>query len=137
MAVCGLNCSTADEREDDPTIRRCIDFAKQWGFTGLLMTNLFAYVSTAPSGLLTVAEPVGMENDQHIIDVAGIAERFVFAWGRHEILKTILPGRAGLVHDMVRLYSRGDIGTLGVNGDGSPRHPLYLPKTTQFVRESR
>jgi len=49
----GLNPSTADEKEDDPTIRRCINFAKQWGwgYGGLIMGNLFSFRATQPSDL--------------------------------------------------------------------------------------
>ena len=54
----GLNPSTADETLDDPTIRRCIDFAKRWGYGGLVMANLFAYRATDPAVMKRAAEPV-------------------------------------------------------------------------------
>lgn len=42
----GLNPSTADEKTDDPTIRKCINYAKCWGYGKILMANLFAFRST-------------------------------------------------------------------------------------------
>ena len=63
----GLNPSTADEQEDDPTVRRCIGFARNWNFGGLILVNLFAYRSTDPADLLRVDDPVGPGNDKHIL----------------------------------------------------------------------
>ena len=42
----GLNPSTADEKTDDPTIRKCINYAKCWGYGKILMANLFAFRNT-------------------------------------------------------------------------------------------
>lgn len=137
LVVCGLNPSTADETTNDPTIRRCLDFAKQWGFSDFMMLNAFAFRSTDPEGLLPVADPVGPETDRHIVAVSVLADRFVFAWGKHERLKSILPARGQRVMELVRQYARGEIGTFGANGDGSPKHPLYLAKTTAFVPEAQ
>ncbi|MDA8965892.1 DUF1643 domain-containing protein, partial [Pseudomonadales bacterium] len=60
----GLNPSTADETENDPTITRCIDFAKQLGFGGLCMANLFAFRATQPKDLKQAKDPVGDANDK-------------------------------------------------------------------------
>ena len=62
----GLNFSTADETTDDPTIRRCINFAKSWGYGGLYMVNLFAYRSTNPNNIRIVDNPIGDDNDSYI-----------------------------------------------------------------------
>jgi hypothetical protein len=77
----GLNPSTADETQDDPTIRRCIDFARRWGFARLKMLNLFALRSTDPRGLLTADDPVGPENDCTISKVVGGSDLIICAWG--------------------------------------------------------
>jgi hypothetical protein len=134
LAVIALNPSTAGETEDDPTIRKLIGFAKKWGFETLEMMNLFAWRSTDPHALSTPGlEPVGSDNDRTIVSVIARASRVVLAWGRHDFLRHILPSRAAHVRRLVLEHARGEVGTLGVNGDGSPRHPLYLPYTTPFV----
>lgn len=62
----GLNPSTADEVNNDPTVRRCINYAKQWGYTGMYMTNIFAYRATDPNVMKAHPEPVGAENDHYL-----------------------------------------------------------------------
>lgn len=122
--VIGLNPSKADENADDPTIRRCIDFARRWGYGGLVMTNLFAYRSTDPKGLLSVADPVGPDNDQRLKEEAYDAGMAVAAWGAHPLAVA----RSEAVRPILERYY---VMSLGLTKDGAPRHPLYLPKTTQ------
>ena len=62
----GLNPSIADETIDDPTITRCINYAKAWGYGTLLMTNLLAFRSTYPKDIYLVDDPIGDENDNYI-----------------------------------------------------------------------
>lgn len=115
----GLNPSTADEVSDDPTIRRCIAFAKSWGYGALCMTNLFAFRATDPVDMKAVADPVGPENDYHLQRLASGAGVVVAAWGVHGTHRQ----RDTAVRSMMpKLHC------LRKTGDGHPGHPLYLPK---------
>lgn len=59
----GLNPSTANENMDDNTIRRVKRFAHKWGYGGVYMMNLFAWVTKEPKELLLAKDPVG-DNDK-------------------------------------------------------------------------
>jgi len=126
----GLNPSTADETQDDPTIRRCIAFAKDWGYAALCMTNLFAFRATEPAKMKAAADPIGPENDFHLMRLAKDAGVIVAAWGAHGTYR----GRATEMMAMLRsLQAPGTEGKrlhcLRLTKDGHPGHPLYLPKT--------
>ena len=117
----GLNPSTADETIDDPTIRRCIAFAKSWGYSALCMTNIFAYRSTDPLAMKAIDEPIGQDNSEHLLECARHASVIVAAWGTHGTHR----GRA----DEVRALLGPRLHCLKLTKDGHPAHPLYLPKT--------
>lgn len=113
----GLNPSTADESVDDPTIRRCIRFARDWGYGGLLMGNLFAYRATDPRELAKVADPQGPDNEVWLTTLATRAALTVVAWGAH-------PMAQGRIRNAVEAL--GDVHVLGLTKDDHPRHPLYM-----------
>ena len=77
----GLNPSTADEKTDDPTIRKCINYAKCWGYGKILMANLFAFRSTDPNKLNHEEDPVGPENDSYILKSASGVDLIIACWG--------------------------------------------------------
>ena len=79
--IIGLNPSTADENENDPTITRCINFAKSWGYGSVCVTNLFAYCATVPSDLKASNDPIGTENDAWLYKLGKEAAIIVAAWG--------------------------------------------------------
>lgn len=122
-----LNPSIADASVDDPTIRRCIGFAKAWGFGSLGVLNLFAYRSTDPKAIRLVADPVGPENDKYIAreirdDACGLV---VAAWGN-----------GGMIHNRARAVVErfGKMMLcLGKTEVGHPRHPLYVPAKAKLV----
>ena len=123
-----LNPSTADERRDDATIRRCIRFARRWGFGKLYITNLSPLRATDPKKLLAAGlEPddVWEQNLDHILAASGSSGLVVAAWGN----QGDAGGRAGRV-----LAAFRDVGQeahcLGVTKRGQPLHPLYVPAST-------
>ena len=115
----GLNPSTADETMDDPTIRRCIGFAKDWGYAGLCMTNLFAFRATQPADMKAVADPIGPDNDQALLRMAQGSGVIVAAWG----VDGAHLGRGDVVRGMLP-----NLHFLKLTQAGHPSHPLYLPK---------
>lgn len=120
----GLNPSTADEIRDDPTVRRCINYAKDWGYSALCMTNLFAYRATDPKVMLAIDDPVGPENDRYLIECSAKARVVVAAWGNH--------GQHMSRHDCL-MQMISNLHCLRVTGIGMPGHPLYLPKTLKPI----
>ena len=128
-----LNPSTADADADDPTIRRCVAFAKGFGYDGLEVVNLFAYRATKPSELFeypkTGGDPVGWENQKYITQAATTARMIICAWGAHGGFIGQDETVKGWLEDTGKpLYA------LGLTKEGHPRHPLYLPSNTQLVR---
>lgn len=130
LAVCGLNPSTADEKTNDPTITRCINFAKAWGYGGIYMINLFGYRSTDPKALKSVADPIGPDNDRVIIEVVAGTDHTIVAWG----VNGALFGRDTQVLDLIRQGRHGHkVYHLGLTKGGHPKHPLYLRADTRPI----
>lgn len=124
-----LNPSTADARQDDPTIRRCVSFARSWGAGGVVVVNLFAFRSTDPSGLRLVTDPVGPENDTHLRRAVEQCHPVVAAWGAGGGLRNRAAGVQSLL-----LQVGLPVTCLGVTKDGHPRHPLYVKGSQELVR---
>lgn len=78
-----LNPSIASGERDDPTIWRCVNFARSWGYEGLIVCNLFALVATEPRDMLAADDPVGPDNDAVLQAMADGAACIVAAWGAH------------------------------------------------------
>jgi hypothetical protein len=125
-----LNPSTADASVDDPTIRRCIGFAKAWGFSGLIVTNLYALRATDPKQLGRHPDPVGAMNNNHLRLAAQDAGITVAAWGA-SYPKPHGKWRALEVQHI--LVGIGPVHTLGLTKNLDPRHPLYIRADTQPV----
>lgn len=122
-----LNPSTADGEIDDPTIRRCIGFAKAWRYEYLEVVNLFAYRATKPADLFAFAKAggdiIGVENSTIIANAALRAGIVICAWGANATAQEY-----GFHVDTVRGWlDAAPQFALGFTKDGSPRHPLYAP----------
>jgi hypothetical protein len=117
-----LNPSTADETKDDNTIRKCVKFAKSWGYQSMCVTNLFAYRSTDPRKMKAAHNPVGTNNDFYLVRIARQADKVIAAWGVH--------GSYLARSEDVRKIIDGPLYILRM-GKYEPWHPLYLPDSTK------
>lgn len=126
-----LNPSTADAFVLDPTVRRCVGFARAWGAEVLEVVNIFALRSTDPQALYTPGIDLGDDHlcEGEILGATGRAMRVIAGWGKHGALNR----RGEQLRE--KLERRGvELYHLGLNGDGSPKHPLYLKATTEPTR---
>ena len=112
-----LNPSIADHKREDPTLIRCINFARSWGYGSLSIGNLFAGISSDPKNMRLMPDPVGKDNDFWLQKMAGIADLKVAAWGNHGNHLN----RASEVFEMLT-----PMFCIKINKSGQPSHPLYL-----------
>jgi hypothetical protein len=132
-----LNPSTADDNFDDATIRRCVGFAKRWGFDGLVVTNLFAYRATNPRDLKALAArdvglAIGEENEGHLRREADAAHSVVCAWGDN--CDSILHRKLDVI-GMLKAY---DLFCIRRTKKGNPAHPVrerYTDKPELYTRK--
>lgn len=123
-----LNPSTADASGDDPTIRKCVGFARLAGFNVVAVANLFAFRATDPKTLVNEdarrnLDVVGPDNDFHIHCEMREADLVIAAWGAAETRS--INARIAVVR-----AAADDLGKylwcLGVTKSGAPRHPLMV-----------
>jgi hypothetical protein len=120
-----LNPSKADDRINDPTIRRCIAFAKAWGYGGIVVRNLFAWRATNPAELVNIDDPVGPLNRDYLS--RDDADCTIAAWGAHP---AAVGWWSGYPFGWQRtVIQRKSLLCLGTNANGSPKHPLYVPSS--------
>lgn len=118
-----LNPSVGNQKQVDPTLQKCIAYAKRWGYDGLNVVNLFAYISTDPAELKHQIDPVGPDNDRHVLEAIQNSEKVIAAWGqsiRTDFVKT-------RIRETLELLSSVDVYALELTiCEEFPKHPLYL-----------
>ena len=119
-----LNPSTADAERDDPTIRKCIGFARRLGFHGVDVVNLFAYRATSPRALWAAppAQRQGPGNRKALAE-AFAGKTVVLAWGAHARRAWLLARRT----ERAARRTASRVRVLKRLSDGIPAHPLMLP----------
>lgn len=121
-----LNPSTADATQDDPTIRRCVGFARDLGCGALLVGNLYAFRATDPQDLFRASEPTGgAANDDVLVDLMARGNHVIAAWGGH--------GRLDRVEQVLAVPGAERLTALGTTKAGAPRHPLYVRASARPV----
>ena len=125
-----LNPSTADETVDDPTVRRCINYAKDWGYPAFIMLNLFAFRATDPEDMKRTGNPVDISvnsiiQNNTLVEVCKESGIVVAGWGNHG-------SYLDRAHDVELLleYHKIKLHCLKINSaTRMPAHPLYLKKS--------
>lgn len=133
LAFLMLNPSTADHLADDQTVTRCMSRAVAGKFGRLEVANLFPLRATNPDELLRHPDPLGptrsgVTADGAILDAIDRASMVICAWGAHP---AAAPRAAELTHVLRITGMRGKLFHLGLNKDGSPKHPLYIAASTR------
>jgi len=139
MQCIGLNPSTADEYQDDPTLRRVKGFARSWGYGGIEMTNLFAFRATDPRKMMARIRPIGEilagnndgltnSNDLWITQTRKACDFCLCAWGT----KGSFMDRDTAVVKLLKPL--GDLHCLNLTSGGFPQHPLYVAGKTTPIR---
>lgn len=126
-----LNPSTADASKDDPTIRRCLSFARRDQCSMVTVVNLYALRATNPAELLTSPDPIGPGNPEMVRHEIDLHRRdgglIIAAWGSSKQPSPIMVR-------YVKEWLNGSGLCLGMNKDRSPKHPLYVRGDSPLVR---
>lgn len=120
----GLNPSTANEDENDPTIRSVERISKFNGYGGFYMMNCFPFVSTDPKQLYDCSHSI--RNENYLKEVASTCKDVVFAWGNFDVVKKL-----GVDYILGQWFPNAK--ALHINKGGTPKHPLYCKTETIFV----
>lgn len=121
----GLNPSIASADNDDPTIRRCMGFAADWGYQQLTVVNLFGFRTPIPSELIRTAVPEGTGNRAALRKACREADCIVAAWGAHGTYRQ-------QADRLSRIWADYPLMCFGQTKNGQPVHPLYQPKTAKL-----
>ena len=115
-----LNPSLADDKNDDPTIRRLINFTKKFNYGGFLVGNIFTKITPNPKEI-DKSKGMSDKNFEELIKLINKVDQIVYAWGDNieepQLLKELVLNPK----------------CFGKNLNGSPKHPLYLPSETKLI----
>ena len=115
-----LNPSFADDKDDDPTIRRLINFTKKFNYGGFLVGNIFTTITPNPKEL-DKSKGMSDKNFEELIKLINKVDQIVYAWGSSieepQLLKKLVLNPK----------------CFGKNLNGTPKHPLYVPSQTKLI----
>lgn len=117
LAICA-NPSIATADVNDATCRKLIGFAKRWGYGALSLANLFAFISTDPAGMYAADDPIGPDNDAHILAMAERCMDVFVGWGDIGLYRD----RDIAVMKVLAATGKKPM-CIGVTRAGSPLHP--------------
>lgn len=129
-----LNPSTADAKDDDPTIRRCVGLARALGYNGIFVCNLYAYRATKPVALWRAREKgVDIVGDHRNDQTLRTTMEFCVELDRPVVAAWGVGGDGDRVREIVAMDGSKALHAFAVTNSGAPRHPLYLPADSQLT----
>jgi hypothetical protein len=126
-----LNPSSADAHNDDPTIRRCVNFTKNWGYGGFYIGNLYPLISSKPKLLLESLSVSHSENKLNLDEMAEKCDKIICAWGNFEIVKKL-----GIPNDFLIDY-KNKLYYISKSKNETPKHPLYLKSSLKLKKYNK
>lgn len=130
LTFIGLNPSTADSNDDDPTIRRCIQFGKDLNYDGIYMINLFTFRATKPDDMKSTHHNLnGLLSFYNMSLVAQKSHMIIAAWGNHGSYLS----RNSVVEGYITSLMNRNLYCLEINKNGSPKHPLYIKSSAKPI----
>ena len=115
-----LNPSLADDKNDDPTIRRLVSFTKKYNYGGFLVGNIFTTITPNPKEI-DKSKGISVKNFEKLLKLINKVDQIVYAWGDNieepQLLKELVSNPK----------------CFGKNLNGSPKHPLYLASETKLI----
>lgn len=130
-----LNPSVADEKLPDPTVTKCVGFARRWGFGAVIVVNLFALRSTLPEVLKKAQDPTGPHNAHFVKRVLDSrwTKRLVLAWGNEGALHA-RDEAFMVVNEQREMYCLQPPNKSALTRLGAPRHPSRIDYSSRLVR---
>lgn len=137
MVWCCQNPSTADENDDDPSVRKMMGFARANGCGGIVLYNIFAYRATDERELFKVADPIGPESLSHFDGLLKYLRetpkaKLVVGWGNQLVTKRHSLMRMAYRNIGLKLAGAGAL-CLGTTKSGDPKHPLFVPYSQPLI----
>jgi hypothetical protein len=126
-----LNPSSADAHNDDPTIRRCVNFTKNWGYGGFYIGNLYPLISSKPKLLLESLSVSHSENKLNLDEMAEKCDKIICSWGNFEIVKKL-----GIPNDFLVDY-KNKLYYISKSKNETPKHPLYLKSSLKLKKYNK
>ncbi|SMC62577.1 DUF1643 domain-containing protein [Primorskyibacter flagellatus] len=124
----GQNPSVATAEVSDPTCDREVGFARRWGFTRYVKTNMLDWRATEPKNVPHDPElACSQENLAAILREVEDAEEILLAYGK--LHKRFVP-IVGKTLDALKKTGK-PLNCLKLNKDGSAGHPLYISSATE------
>lgn len=123
----GMNPSVAAADISDPTCHRELMFARDWGYSRYLKGNMLDWRATSPKDIPTDPQVAcSPDNIPALVAMAQEAETLVLAYGKlHKRFNGVV------AEVLAAMQATGKpLMCLGLNKDGSAKHPLYLRKDT-------